>query len=181
LTEEKKDLTIPEERDLTQEIRQVKDLELTPEERELILKETLTDEDIDRLSRLTLAVQGKPTSRSSVQDYLIDTTNLSERSRFPTYAILSQATYLDNISMIDPVGAKSCKTWSDNLKASLIGYKGLGRIEALDTKKSQAVGTTQEFNIGSQSSQIPESPMKKAHFWSRPKTQAPEQKGEFNE
>lgn len=122
----------------------------------------------NKLSIITRATAGKPVEQTSIYDKLIDIKDVKERSRYPTYPILSLIVYLENIYAFN-IEAKACKTWADTLSKALISYKGQSRSEFVDMSKAPQPAQ-QEFYLGASRAEEPQ-PMKKAHFWSRPPKQ----------
>lgn len=127
-------------------------------------------ERIKRISALSRALEGKNIEFDSIIEQLIDIKDIKERSRYPTYNILSLVVYLNNIADLNPQ-ASSCRKWAETLSKALISYKGEGRKEAIEFKRGYQT-PSQEFNLGFPGQPKEARPVKKAHFWSRaPKQQ----------
>jgi hypothetical protein len=158
-------------------------LELTAEEKKVLsdLVETTDNRDFlekaKRIAMIVRAIDGQNVDNTGVAETLIDITDVKERSRYPTYAILSLVVYLENIKNFNK-NATACGVWANTLSKALIGYKGLGRVEFTEQKRMSTI-PTQQFNLGDTKYNQDQQPMKKAHFWSP----APKQKeeSEFNE
>lgn len=150
------------------------EIELTAEEKKVLGKLTtnLSPEQFlefaNKISIITRATQGKTVEQTSIYDKLIDIKDIKERSRYPTYPILSLIVYLENIAKANP-NAKACSVWSNHLSKALISYKGQSRSEFVDMSKAPQP-PQQEFYLGSQRYIEPRQ-QKKAHFWSRPPKQ----------
>lgn len=149
-------------------------LELTPEEKKALEDLTRLEpkeflEFASKISVITRATQGKPVDATSIYDKLIDIKDIKERSRYPTYPILSLIVYLELIYKANR-NAKACLNWSQTLSKALISYKGQSRSEFVDMSKAP-IPPQQEFYLGSQRSET--QPMKKARFWSRAPKQEP--------
>jgi hypothetical protein len=159
-------------------------LELTQEEKKVLssLVETTDNKDFlekaKRIAMIVRAIDGQNVDNTGIAETLIDITDVKERSRYPTYAILSLIVYLENIASFNK-NAQACKNWANTLSKALIGYKGLGRVEFTEQKRVQSI-PTQQFNLGDNKYNQEAQPMKKAHFWSPAPRQKAEE-SEFNE
>lgn len=154
-----------------EEKKQFQEIMNAPDKKEFI-------ENATRLMILMRAANGENLESNGIAENLIDNTNIQERSRYPTFAIVSQIVYLKNIYAFNK-NAKSCDVWADGLSHALIGYKGLGRIEFTDQKKRMQQ-PSQQFNLGSGEARMEQPSQKKAHFWSKSPKQGTEA-SEFNE
>ena len=153
---------------------------LTGEELKILRESLNTDEDFiafaKNISMLFRGMEGQDVESNSIIQQLIDIKDIRERSRYPTYSIVSLIVYLNIISK-ENVNAKVCKLWADTLSHALISYKGEGRKEAIEMRRSTQ-SANQEFYLGPTKYSDQTQPIKKAHFWSK----APKQGGsEFKE
>jgi len=143
-----------------------KEAELEEKEREELLNlfgkldTSLLKSTAEALSMFARAFEGQPIEPENVIKTLIDHNELMERSRFPTYPLLSKQVYLRLIAIIHPE-AVVCESWADLEAKALIEYKGLGRDEYVDIHKAaQPQGTEQLLYFGSQRQQQQQQPKK---------------------
>lgn len=126
------------------------------------------EEALEQLAKIFRILEGKPLDSDSVITRLTDPKEILERSRYPTYSILSLAVYLRLIYKFND-NAKSCLEWSNTLSKAMISYKGKSREEWVEQLKVQNA-SEQQFIIGDQ--RATDKPMKRSRFWNRPKKQA---------
>jgi len=131
-----------------------KEAELEEKEREELLElfgkldTSLLKSTAEALSMFARAFEGKPVEPENIIKTLIDHKNLMERSRFPTYPLLSKQVYLRLIAIIHPE-AKACEAWANLEAHALIQYKGQGREEYVDVQKAATQqGPEQQFYLG---------------------------------
>lgn len=127
-----------------------------------------SDEDLEKLSKLMRALDGKPINTDEVITSLTNPKNILERSRFQTYPLLQKNVYLRLVALKHPE-LKAFKEWADYEAEALISHKGEGRKEWVEQRKAAAIqdaGTV----IGSFSQPKIEAPPKK-RFWQREQKQ----------
>lgn len=138
---------------------------MSKDENEQVDLETLSDDDLETLSKLMRVLDGEsPNPPDEIITSLTNPKNILERTRFPTHPLLQKNVYLRLVAAKHPE-LTAFKEWADSEAEALISYKGEGRKEWVEQRKAAApeAGTV----IGSYSGQQqPQQPQKK-HWWNR--------------
>jgi hypothetical protein len=122
------------------------------------------------ISVLIRSLSGQPIEPNDIISRMTNLKNIRERSRYPTYPILTEVDYLYMIYDQNK-NAKACENWANKISESLISYKGGSRAEYVDSVKASANVPQQEFYMGEKGKPV-EQEQKRRHFWSRePKKQ----------
>lgn len=148
---------------------------MTETPKPLNLSEVLSDEDLKQLRKLMRALDGQSIEEGDLITKLTNPKNIIERSRFPTYPILSKNVYLRLVARLSPEEFHSFSKWANLEAEALISYKGEGRKEYVEMSKApQPNDPNTQTVIGAYTGAQPQQPKKR--FWQRsPK----ESRGEF--
>lgn len=106
--------------------------------------------EMEKIMWMVRAGKGLPPEPKDAISNLINVKNQMERSRFPTYTILTQVVYLKLGYLLYGEEAKILNQWSEELCHALIAYKGQGRKEWVEAHRSTNVGEQTTFSFGSQ-------------------------------
>ncbi len=125
------------------------DTEITVEEKDETTGEWEDiSKELENIAKLKRAFEGKPPDPQDIITRLTNVKNILERSRFPTYPLLSKQIYLRLIGKYIPE-ASACLEWAEREAEALISYKGLSREEFTEQMKHIAgAREDQQFFIG---------------------------------
>lgn len=133
-------------------------MEMTQKLEKPLTQEQIRDQfifEMEKIMWMVRAGKGLPPEPKDAISNLINVKNQMERSRFPTYTILTQVVYLKLGYLLYGEEAKILNQWSEELCHALIAYKGQGRKEWVEAVKRSEAPDQTTFSFGSREPQQP--------------------------